>query len=304
MRDAVVDFERTPCEPYRSSRFGLIAWHLAEHGLRCFPLRIDEDGAKLPLVKWRVYQVARPTRDEINRWVRRFPNAGAAIPTGADTGLIVVDADSPDAIESLETRGMPETVMVRTRRGLHHYLTYPVGVRVGNSAGVIGPGVDIRGSGGMVVAAGTRRPDGFIYHYAEGHALGEVPIAPCPDWLMRWLVDQDSKRLVVSEPVVPHPFNGRISAWARTAIDRELGRLASAANGSRNTTLSAVSFKLGQLAGGGEADGVDLRLAVGAIASRWTDETSKSLDTIARAFAEGEAHPRCRRVRDAVEETG
>jgi hypothetical protein len=288
-----VSFRTLPPRPHTWLK--LILHHLGEHNLWGIPQFIDEDGEKRPLVKWRGLRYQPPSAAEVDLWCRRFPDAGAAIPTGPGTRLLVVDADSADAIEWLELRGVPETVIVRTKRGLHYYFQYPIGVRVGNSAGAIAPGVDIRGDGGMATAVGTRRPDGFVYHYDEGHALGDVAIADPPKWLLDWLVEEAQRKELRSEaPIVPHPFSGRTSAWARTAIDRELERLANAANGCRNSTLATVTFKLGQLAAGGEADGAELRLALEAIASQWPDERCKSLNTIARSFVEGMAHPRQR----------
>jgi len=286
-----INFRRLPAKPH--TRLKLILHHLTEYQFWAVPQHINEDGEKRPLVKWREFRYQSPSAAEVELWCRRFPDAGAAIPTGSGTHLLVVDADSADGIEWLELRGMPETVMVRTKHGLHYYFRYPLGVRVGNSASAIAPGVDIRGDGGMATAVGSKNGE-FIYYYDNGHALGEVPIALCPDWLMTWLVEQDSKRRVTPEPIVPHPFSGRVSAWAQRAIDAELARLANAANGCRNSTLAVVSFKLAQLAAGGEADEAELRMALGAIASQWPDERPKSADTIARAFAEGEAHPRQR----------
>jgi len=273
-------------------RFNRIIDHLNERHLWGFPLRISADGQKLPLVPWKAFQARPPTAAEIARWIRDFPDAGAGIPT---VSFIVVDADSPDAIEWLELRGMPETVLVRTRRGLHYYFKYPVGLQVSNSAGVLVPGVDIRGTGGMVVAAGTCCPDGFVYYYDRGHGLGEVAIGTAPDWLINWLIEKAPRRQVAAVLVEPREYTGKIGRWARKVIDTELAILAAAGNGTRNSTLARVSFKLGQLVGGGEADAGELRAALGAVASTWKDERIKSADTIARAFNEGQAHPRRRR---------
>jgi Bifunctional DNA primase/polymerase, N-terminal len=277
-----------------TSRLEGILHHLAEYDLWAVPQLITDEGEKRPLVPWKPYQDRPPTRDEIAGWCLRFPHAGAAIPTGPGTNLLVVDADGPDAIEWLEVRGMPETSIVPTRHGLHYYFRYPVDLQVRNSAGALTFGVDIRGAGGMATAAGTSNPCGaeFIYHYDEGHALGEVAITEPPDWLFDWLLQQDRRRHVV-QSVTPRQFDGKVRAWARGAIDGELARLMNAGPGTHNHTLASVAFKLGALTGGGEADAGELRAALYAIAELWPDERMKSADTIARAFNEGTAHPRC-----------
>jgi Bifunctional DNA primase/polymerase, N-terminal len=276
-----------------TSRLEGILCALAEHDLWAVPQLITDEGEKRPLVRWKPYQDRAPTRDEIAGWCLRFPHAGAAIPTGPGTNLLVVVADSPDAIEWLGVRGMPETPIVRTRHGLHYYLRYPVDLQIRYSAGALTPGVDIRGAGGMATAAGTLHPcgSGFIYHYDEGHALGQIAITNIPDWLFNWLLQQDRRRQFV-QPVTPRQFDGKVRAWARAAIDGELARLADTSPGTRNHTLASVAFKLGALCGGGEADAGELRAALFAAAEQWPDERLKSADTIARAFGEGMAHPR------------
>jgi hypothetical protein len=176
--------------------FERIFGHLEQHQLWGFPLLFAKDGdsnqyEKIPLVPWKPYQTRAPTRQER----ADFPYAhGAAIPTGPATGFLIVDADGVDAIEWVELRGIPATVIVRTKRGFHYYLRWPANLEVRNSAGSIHPGVDIRGRGGMAVAAGSRRPDGFVYEYAPGHALGELAIAAPPDWLLHWLEQENVPR--------------------------------------------------------------------------------------------------------------
>jgi putative DNA primase/helicase len=277
-----------------TSRLESILDHLAKYDLWAVPQLITIEGEKRPLVPWKPYQDRPPTTDEATDWCRRFPNAGAAIPTGPGTKLLVVDADSPDAIEWLEMRGVPETPIVRTRHGLHYYLKYPLDVVVRNSASALANGVDIRGAGGMATTAGTLNPcgSGFIYHYDEGYALDQVAIADPPDWLFKWLLQQDQKRHV-AEPAAPRQFDGKVRAWTKAAIDGELARLVDAGPGTRNHTLASVAFKLGALCGGGEADASELRAALSAITEQWSDERMKSADTIARAFSEGMTHPRC-----------
>ncbi len=231
-----------------TSGFEGILHYLTEYNLWAVPQLITDEGEKRPLVPWKPYQDRPPTRDEIAGWCLRFPHAGAAIPPGPGTNLLVVDADSPDAIEWIEVRGVPETPIVRTRHGLHYYFKYPVDVIVKNSASALVTGVDIRGAGGMATAAGTLNPSGseFLSHYDGGHSRGDVAIADPPDWLCDWLLQQDQKRRIV-QSVTQRQFDGKVNAWARAAIDGELARLSDAGLGTRNHTLASVAFKLGAL---------------------------------------------------------
>jgi putative DNA primase/helicase len=278
----------------------MILHDLAEHGLVGVPQLIDESGQKRPLVKWAEYQKREPTGEEVAGWIRHFPDAGAGILTGPRNGLLVLDTDSPDAIEWVELRGIPETVLVRTLRGIHYYFKYPLGLQVNNSASAIAPGIDIRGSGGMATAAGTRRPDGFIYHYDRGHALGEVNIAEAPEWLINWLLLARANRQRATMPLRAQKFDGKVDAWASKVIDETLRVLAGASSGQRNDLLSRAAFKLGQLVGGGEADDFELLAALYAITNTWPDEHAKSADTITRCFKAGFSRPRQRPLRNVV----
>ncbi len=269
---------------------------------RLFVLPACADPAqKHPCVEWKDLQTRWPTQGEVRQWVRDFPNRNGVYLTGPLLGRFVLDPDTVEANEWLAKRmEYVDTQMLRASRGPHWHFAYP-DFHVYTSASRIYPGLDIRGVGGVVVAAGSVHHSGHIYHWDKGHSPDESALAIAPDWLLDWLYTEAQRKELRSEaPIVPPPFNGRVSAWARIAIDRELERLAAAGNGTRNDTLTRVSFKLGQLAGGGEADGAELRLSLEAIANNWTDEWSKSGDTIARAFNEGRAHPRRRPLRNVM----
>jgi hypothetical protein len=200
-------------------RLARIFSDLARYKLWGFPIGFVGDGdryEKRPYVKWKLFQTRAPTRAERDQAVANYPYAaGAAIPTGPATGLFVLDADCIDAIEYVELRGTPKTVMVRTKKGLHYYFTYPADLHVRNSTSSIYPGIDIRGLGGMIVAAGSLRPDGFVYHYEPGLALGKVAIASPPDWLLRWLEQEKRPRVPAQRN---HPRDGTCGSLRSTTV--------------------------------------------------------------------------------------
>jgi hypothetical protein len=108
--------------------------------------------------------------------------------------------------------------------------------------------------------------ENFLYQWGRGHSPHDVELASAPQWLFDWLSEQDQRRTVGVASAVPRAFEGRVSAWARKVIDVELARLANACEGTRNETLNVVSFKLGQLIAGGEADSSEWRCARWALA--------------------------------------
>ena len=78
---------------------------------------------------------------------------------------------------------LPKTVTVQTGKGRHRYFRCD-GARVGNSAGRLGKGIDIRGEGGYVVAAGSVHASGATYRFVDGRGLDEIAVAPAPKWLL------------------------------------------------------------------------------------------------------------------------
>ena len=243
-------------------RFAGIVADAAAHNLFVIPIAV---GDKVPLEKWKHLQSRAPTPEEIADWCDRFPNANGAFVTGAIQGRIVVDTDSEAGSEYVEKREVPETQMVRTReRRLHYHFRHP-GFPVRNSAGELYDDVDVRGDGGLATAPGSIGKTGYVYRWEPGHSPAEIELASAPNWLIDWLYEQHQRRCARSPITDPRPFDGAVGNWARAAIDRELETLAAARNGTRNATLARVSFKLGQLVGGGEADGETVRAALEAM---------------------------------------
>ncbi|MBX6425255.1 MAG: AAA family ATPase [Variibacter sp.] len=147
-------------------------------GWSVIPLRA---GGKEPLIKWEEYQGRRPSLDEIADWARRWPGCNVGIVTGEISGLVVLDLDTAEAIAEAERRGLPATASVRTGRGGKHFYFEHPGVKVtSRSAWCAVKGLDTKGDGGYVVAAGSRHPNGNPYEWIMPPGLG---LAPMPQWL-------------------------------------------------------------------------------------------------------------------------
>jgi len=139
---------------------------LRQLGLSVIPVpRPDahHDGKK-PIIAWRDYQHRLPTDDEITAWFATPQNLG--IITGAISGVVVVDADSPDAVTWIRKR-MPYTPwQTKTARGYHLWYRHP-DLPVRNRARIAtGSGrlaLDVRGDGGYVIGPGSMHATGAIY---------------------------------------------------------------------------------------------------------------------------------------------
>lgn len=208
--------------------------HLADLGFSTFPV---EFGGKRPLGPWKRWQSERADLDTITNWATYQTNIGIA--TGAVSGLLVLDLDTPEAITEAKALGLPDTVTVTTGKGLHVYFRHPGG-EIGNRAG-IKPGWDIRGDGGYVVAPGSVHPSGA--HYEWDNPPGLFDLAQAPDWLAELLEARKAQS----------PQNAAIEAvdhpYALSALEGECEAIRRAANGAQESTVNASALKIGHYVG-------------------------------------------------------
>jgi hypothetical protein len=186
----------------------------------------------------------------IHEWWRRCPEANIGIVTGPESGLVVVDIDPqhgghPDRLPG----NLPRTLGVNTGGGgWHYHLAHPgEGIKFPQEL-PSRPGVDMKADGGYVVAPPSLHISGE--RYAWKFPPETIPLAPCPDWLLN-LIKPPSPRPNVS--VALHKI-GKVGAYGRAALSRELARLAQAPEGSRNIALNKAAFSLGKLVAGAHLD--------------------------------------------------
>ena len=155
----------------------------AERGRPVFPA---DPWSKRPLTD-HGFKDATLDRDVIRRWFDRPRPPMLAMPTGAISRLVVLDQDGEEGAESrreLERRHgpLPRTASAVTPSGgQHFYLAHPGG-EIPNSAGRLGPGLDVRGDGGYVVVPPSVAASGRRYEVDE-----EAATAPLPVWLLALL---------------------------------------------------------------------------------------------------------------------
>jgi Bifunctional DNA primase/polymerase, N-terminal/Primase C terminal 1 (PriCT-1) len=136
-------------------------------------------------------------RPQIHAWWTRWPDANVAVVTGAGSGFWVLDVDprngGDDALAKLQREHgpLPETVEAITGSGGRHlYFLHPgPEVRIPNSAGKLGPGLDVRGDGGCVLLPPSRHASGGRYVWEVAHGPDLAPLAPDPAWLRRGAIE-------------------------------------------------------------------------------------------------------------------
>ena len=172
---------------------------VARRGWRLFPLcRPDDlsfemrDRGKAPargFVEWQ----HRATSDlaQLEAWAAAYPACNWGVATGAGSGVVVVDIDGEAGRASraaLERKGyiLPPTLTVTTGRedgGEHLYYQHPTNTEIkNNNSGKLGPHIDVRGTGGYVVADGSTHVTGRQYRCDS-----KVPLAVLPDWAVERL---------------------------------------------------------------------------------------------------------------------
>ena len=123
---------------------------------------------KVPAIAWKEYQARRATEAEVRAWFATEQNV--AVITGAVSGVVAVDADSPEAERWIRRNLLRTPWRVRTGRGLHCYYRHP-GVSISNKARLRTKDgrlqLDVRGDGGYVIGPGSLHESGHRYA-AEG----------------------------------------------------------------------------------------------------------------------------------------
>lgn len=267
-------------------------WLAEEMGLPVFPC--DEN--KRPMTP-NGFKDATLDPDLIRRSFARAAMIG--IPTGEASGFFVLDLDCKNGAQGLEWLAAHEARLPQTRRhrtrsgGIHLLFAMPAGRTIRNSASKVGPGVDVRGTGGYIIAPPS-----------DGYDVVDVSsIAPAPLWLLD-LIDPPALQ---AQPIAPRPVshsNHSVNSlrnsnegtpYGLAALEDATTLILSAPDGAKFDTLNRQAFGIGQLVGAGELTQgpaiAALRSALEGIRHRCEDfaHAEKGLRV---AFEQGMAQPR------------
>ena len=251
-----------------------------------------QPNAKVPISKG-FFDTATHERSEIEAFATDNPGCNFGVVTGEKSGIFVLDVDGEEGRKSLQNLmdnhgKLPSTFSVLTYRGTHLYFqTGKHEIRC--SVGKLGPGLDIRGDGGYVVAPGSKHPEGAYYEYADGRDIEQIEIAPAPAWLLGLVV---KKSVSPASDVVTTKPPDRERAYIAAVVDKELAVLSQATEGQRNISLNIASFKLGQWAYTGTFVADDLKSKLRQIALQIGLEAGEIDATIQSGWKAGMAQPR------------
>ena len=179
---------------------------------------------KHPRLRWESLMRRTATEAEIVAWWRRWPDANLGIATGVISGIAVLDVDprhgGDASLAALEERWgrLPDTLEVATGGGGRHLWFSSAGEPVPSA--VLGPGLELKAEGGMVVAPPSLHRSGLRYAWVAGHGPADRDPVPLPPWL-RSAGDEGRAHADPSGPPPPrtdaerHAFR---AAWARAGI--------------------------------------------------------------------------------------
>ncbi|MGD9532043.1 MAG: bifunctional DNA primase/polymerase [Microbacteriaceae bacterium] len=182
---ALIRVDRTP-------DLAAAARSLATAGVPVFPCQPD---GKRPLTR-RGFLDATSDLAQVAKWWSRTPDANLGLPTGAPSGVVVVDVDVHGPVDGraawhrTSSEGLVDGagLLVRTPTGgTHAYFPAAPGTEQ-RSWQAAGAGVDFRGDGGYIIAPPSLRTiDGTVRRYEiadlAAHSVGPVDAARLRDFL-------------------------------------------------------------------------------------------------------------------------
>lgn len=183
--------------------------------------------------------------DVWSTWMEDGPLWNIGILTGTASGVFVLDIDpKADGLEQLarlvEAHGpLPETYTVRSGSGGRHFYFAMPPWPLANNQAKLASGIDVRGTGGQVVAPPSISAVGAYTVHSD------CPVAPAPRWLLDLLVPTSALTLG-EQPVIEDlpqwadlddATRERVSRYAAAVVAIEVATYQNAPPGTGNAVL-------------------------------------------------------------------
>lgn len=237
------------------------------------------DGKRPILKNWTT--LPRATLAQCLEWIEQGYNLG--LRTGEASGVVVIDVDEGGDHDSLNL--LPTIAAYTGGDGLH--LLYACSKPLGNSAGKLGPHIDVKADGGQIVFAGSIHPEtGKPYGWCNNYAPWEIGLTELQQEI--YALVAEPKPAPASKPKPRRQTTGYINA----ALKTEVHAVTSAPEGTRNSQLNESAFNLGQLVGGSELDRATVEVELLSAAVSTGLPTAEAVKTIASGIEAGIKQPR------------
>ncbi|MCL2012759.1 MAG: DUF3987 domain-containing protein [Cystobacterineae bacterium] len=216
----------------------------AKSGIPVFPCNPT---TRAPLTSNGFYG-ATTDENQIRAWWKKHPNTLVGVPTGSRSGFITLDVDRKNGKDGFQSLAelmskhgvqLPQTRTRSTPHGTHFDFKNADGIR--NSESKLGPGLDVRGEGGYIIVAGKTSEGEYV-------ETDHSEVADLPEWFSEEIKEIENRKKQKRHNSAAQPTDRTLGMppYVKAAIDAELARLTSAQEGTRNSTLNAVAFSLGQ----------------------------------------------------------
>lgn len=221
------------------------ALDLAASGFPVFPCNAE----KRPIIKHGFLDAT--TDPAIIRKIFTRAAKLIGVPTGPASGIDVLDFDykhGAKAWEDENSHRLPETRIHQTKSGGRHHL-YRCNPAVRNSESRIGPGVDVRGSGGYIII-----PPSTGYSI-----ISDAPLAPWPEWMLvpgLALPAPPKVRPVSSAGPYTPTSNKRLEGYRKSLLEN----VSKAGEGQKHLQLRSAARALGGIqaeAGFSDAEAIE-----------------------------------------------
>lgn len=183
---------------------------------------------KHPRVLWERWMNRRAGPTDLEFWWDRWPEANVGVVTGWVSALVVVDVDprngGDETLAALEAekQALPATITSLTGGGGRHlFFAHPTHLVPSRP---LGPGVDLKAEGGVVVVPPSRHASGQSYRWQPGHGPGQHALAALPDWIERLSVTLDGSRAAGSRIPATRTDEERATfreLWSQLGVDLE-----------------------------------------------------------------------------------
>lgn len=192
-------------------------------------------GDKTPAVKWKNYQ-GGVSADQKAYGINLGPS-----------GLVVIDTDRHSSVDGeaefqniVREMSLPDTLTVHTPTGGYHRF-YRTDGEIRNSASKIAKSVDVRGTGGYVVGAGSTTNDG-TYSIVDYSPISFLP----PDLEELLQYKKEESKIAPTRHFVDGEFAtiGKLDKYQRAALESAMRNVSTAYQGTRNNTLNKEVYGL------------------------------------------------------------
>lgn len=186
----------------------------------------------------------------------QLPHSLIGVRTGAPSGIVVIDFDLHNAAKNgwlsaqkLQDKGWtPRTVSGMTGGGGLHLIYSHPGVPIpNNNTGKLGPGADVKGEGGFVIAPPSAKRGKLSYSWVPGLDPWSQTIASLSEEAVMAITKSDDKPIKFSGENVTESNENLIEKW-----EYALAQARSAGVGERNANLYYAACRGGEVVASGK----------------------------------------------------